>query len=255
MNSEVFWIPSHFKALRQVWWWKLPPLIILCLFEQREEPCRFKVKKGCLDLSGCTWVVCLHPHLTMCYLFAAVYIYCSVRAPKVDHSREQRVFMFVFFLHHASRHTSLHSIFPSSFAFWSKIHFKLVMLGYTPPSSQLLLMVALSSDYRQSACGIIMNLNQSPANQINGLNYFNQEFLNIDAKKGSRATGAQFNRHKGGNLQGDCTSCQRDTVKLCQASVSCTVSFSYSTLLSHLRWLPVYTRTKYCKETERPLVL
>lgn len=101
---KSFWLqtflkrfPSHFKALRQVWWWKLPPLIILCLFEQREEPCRFKVKKGCLDLSGCTWVVCLHPHLTMCYLFAAVYIYCSVRAPKADHSREQRVFMFVFF--------------------------------------------------------------------------------------------------------------------------------------------------------------
>lgn len=42
--------------------------------------------------------MCLSPCLTMCCQFAAVYIYCGVHGCQADHSRDQSVFIELFFV-------------------------------------------------------------------------------------------------------------------------------------------------------------
>lgn len=84
-------------------------MIVYCVFEMCLGPCRFTLSLlawyvcvQCVCLLSSLWVVhvclfpCLHQCLTMCCLFALVYIYCSVHGCKADHSREQSVFIEFF---------------------------------------------------------------------------------------------------------------------------------------------------------------
>lgn len=254
------------------------------------EPCRFTVKEVCLGLlalcvcvcvlplcvENVCWFLCLHPCLTMCCLFATVYIYYSVPAFKADHSREQSVFIALFvFFHIMLQGTALCTLIlsPLSLSFrilfkisekqqivlsqlktiCPKIHFKIAFTwlhsSIIPAAVECLLSSQSIHSQWQHTASLWTENGPFKHQQIKSMGSIIpiKIFSMLVPNKEVGPSELTFNRHK--------REIRRVTACLVsQASVSCPVSFSSLlpvTLYSHLWWLPLSPRSKYSKERER----